>query len=57
MKTVNDIVKELGVTRVTVVRWIKEGKINTSQPHGKKGKYFISEDEFDRITGNKSQTY
>ena len=51
MLTPKDLAEKLGVNRRQVIRWIKAGKINAIQPGGKKGKYFIPEEEFNRIMG------
>ena len=48
--SVNEIAKELGVTRITVGTWIREGRLNAFKA-GKSpnSAYLITVDEFERF--------
>lgn len=46
MLTVADVAKDLGVTRQTVLAWIKKGVLKAAQPDRR---YLIAEEELQRI--------
>ena len=47
--TIKEAAYRAKVCYLTVWRWINKGTIKTSQPGGRKGQHYISEDEFNRV--------
>lgn len=46
---IRQVAELLGVSRATIINWIKDGKIRACQPSGEKGIWLVEESEVEKL--------